>query len=87
MQRAWSSVPESWRRRAIRGRHAWIRNRPGRRVRWGNIKRRAPFSDHFALAGAASFIGLSAEETGFDHVHRYDASFPVIAAARVVKKG
>ena len=47
--RLWHRAPASARRRALRARRWWSRNRPGRRVWWGNLRRSYPFSDHFGL--------------------------------------
>lgn len=45
----WHSLPAGVRIRLLRARRWWRRHRPGRRVRWGNLRRRSPFSADHAL--------------------------------------
>ena len=68
--RLWKLTPERLRRDLLRARRWLRRNRPGRRVRWGNIRRRAPFSTEFALERGlpvdrhyiAEFVGTHARD-------------------------
>jgi SAM-dependent methyltransferase len=68
--RLWRLLPERLRRDLLRTRRWLRRNRPGRRVWWGNIRRRAPFSTEFALERGlpvdrhyiAEFLGTHARD-------------------------